>query len=311
MSTPIEQFPPGGKVIPNRKKVLLADGVILLSALIWGGDYIFAKNLLETITPGRLNALRFSVCAVILLFVAFKKLKQVPVREIAGCLLTGFCMFGGFFFQTGGLRLTSIGNNAFIVSSYVIFVPFVLWMLQRQRPGIGAFLSALVCVSGIALLTLNRATKPNLGDVMTLISAVCFAFEIVLIGIFARRVDPVVLAFLEACVVAVCFNIYAAFAEPPIPRLDGGMIGSLIYLTFLGATATHIMVTLAMKHTSSVHASIICSLESVFGLLMAVLFLGETVQWKQAFGCVLVFLAVLFTELWDQIVPAKTRTSSV
>ena len=284
-----------------RKRMLTADGVILISAVIWGGDYIFAKDLLEIMPPGWLNAIRFSVCAVILAFFAGGKLRGLKRRDIAGCVLTGFCMFAGFFFQTGGLKHTSVGNNAFIVSSYVIFVPFVSWLIRRSRPGAGAFVSAGVCVTGIALLTLKGTGAVNIGDIMTLGAAGAFAFEIVLIGIFARRVEPIVLAFLEALVVAVCFDIYAPLVEPLPPIPDRSMILSMAYLTFLGATATHIMVTLAMKHTSAVHAAIICSLESVFGIMMAVIFLGDLLTPRIVAGCILVFLAVVLTEVWEPL----------
>lgn len=279
--------------------MLIADGVILLSAIIWGGDYIVAKDLLEVFPPGRLNALRFTVCAVILFFVARRRVRSLSRGEIAGCALTGVFMFFGFFFQTGGLKHTSVGNNAFIVSAYVIFVPFIAWIIRRSRPGLGSFIAAVVCVTGIGLLTLNSALRMNIGDLMTLGAAVSFAFEIVLIGIYAHRVDPLALAFIEAAVVAVLFNIYAPLAEPRPPVPDGRMILSIAYLTFLGATATHIMVTLAMKHTTAIHAAIICSLESVFGLLMAVLFLGDRLTSRSITGSALVFLAVILTEVWE------------
>ena len=136
---------------------------------------------------------------------------------------------------------------------------------------------------------------------MSLGAAVSFALEIVLIGIFARRVEPIVLAFIEALVVAVFFLIYAPLAEPPMPHLTGRMVLSMLYLTFLGATATHIMVTLAMKHTSSIHASIICSLEAVFGIVLAVLFLGDRLSLRSILGCILVFMAVLLTEVWEPL----------
>jgi len=288
-------------ITDTRKRMLIADGVILLSALIWGGDYIIAKDLLETVPPGWLNAVRFTTCAVLLFFFAGKRVKKLSTHEVLGCALTGLCMFGGFFFQTGGLKHTTVGNNAFIVSSYVIFVPFIIWLIQRKRPGAGAIISAVVCVTGIALLTLNRSFAVNIGDLMTLGAAVSFAFEIVLISIYARRVDPLVLAFIEALVVALCFDIYAPLAEPPFPRLEGRMIFSMLYLTFLGATATHIMVTLAMKYTSSVHASIICSLESVFGIIMAVIFMGEVLTGRIVGGCILVFSAVILTEVWNPL----------
>lgn len=279
--------------------MFIADSVILLSAFIWGADYIIAKDALLTMPPGWLNAIRFTVSAVLLAIFGRRRIAGLSRKEYAGCALTGLCMFGGFFFQTNGLKYSSVGNSAFIVSAYVIIVPFILWLIQRERPSGGSFLGAALCVVGIGLLALDSNFMISRGDGFTLCAAFCFAFEIVLIGRYAKRLDPLALAFIEAVVVAICFDIYAPIFEQLPPPPDIRLILSMLYLTFLGAIATHIMITLAMKHTSTVHASLLCSMESVFGIIMAVIFLGDVLSAKMITGCSLVFLAVVVVEAWE------------
>ena len=50
-----------------------------------------------------------------------------------------------------------------------------------------------------------------------------------------------------------------------------------------------------------VHAAIICSLESVFGIMLAVIFLGDILTPRIVAGCILVFLAVVLTEVWEPL----------
>ena len=53
----------------------------------------------------------------------------------------------------------------------------------------------------------------------------------------------------------------------------------------------------AQKYAKPSHASIIMSLESVFGLLAGIILLGETVTKQAALGCVLIFISVISSEL--------------
>lgn len=54
--------------------------------------------------------------------------------------------------------------------------------------------------------------------------------------------------------------------------------------------------TIGQKHTPPQTASIILTLESVFGTLLSVLFYHERLSFKTAAGFVLIFVAVLISE---------------
>ena len=54
---------------------------------------------------------------------------------------------------------------------------------------------------------------------------------------------------------------------------------------------------MAQKFTPSTHASILLSLESVFGALSGIILLGELFTPQMILGSVLIFIAILLTEL--------------
>jgi len=297
------------KNLSPTKKILIADLSILFSALLWGGDYIFAKKALESINPGYLNAIRFSVCALILLAILWKRLSRITRFDIGIGLITGLMMFGGFIGQTTGLMLTTVGNNAFITSAYVVLVPFITWGLTKIRPGGNNFLAVLVCIIGIGFLTFEGRSALSRGDLLTLSGAIFFGFELALLGIYAKKMDPFILAFLEAAVVAVLFWIYAlSFEKPPI-HFDRSLLISMAYITFFGSVVTHIIVTVALKYTSASHGAILCSTEALFGVILAVIFLGERLSWNGWLGSFLVLIAVLTAEVGEYLF--KTRTAEV
>ena len=53
----------------------------------------------------------------------------------------------------------------------------------------------------------------------------------------------------------------------------------------------------AQKYADPSHATIIMSLESVFGLASSIIFLGESLTLRAGAGCALIFVSVLVSEL--------------
>lgn len=289
------------KNLSPAKKIIIADFSILFSALLWGGDYIFAKKALETINPGYMNAVRFSVCSLILLIILRKRLSKITRFDLIIGFVTGLMMFGGFIGQTAGLKMTSVGNNAFITSTYVVMVPFIAWAMTKRRPGGNNFIAVLLCITGIGFLTLEGGNALARGDLLTLAGAIFFGFELALLGIYAKKMDPFVLAFLEASVVAILFWIYALSFESPPAFIDRSLVISMAYITFFGSVVTHIIVTVALKYTSSSHGAILCSTEALFGVVLAVIFLGERLSLNGWLGSLLVLIAVLIAEIGESL----------
>jgi len=283
-----------------RNKAVVADLAILFAALLWGADYIVAKRALEVIPPGYMNGIRFSICALILFVFVGRKLLKTSPRDIISGILAGVMMFGGFTGQTLGLMHSSVGNNAFITSAYVILVPFIAWALTRTRPGFNNFIAVFLTTVGVAMLTLQQQVSVSTGDLYTLSGAVFFAFEIALLGVFAKRMDPFVLAFFEAAVTGILSFAYAVAVEPVPAVPDGTLLLQLAYITFLGSAVTHITVTVALKYTSSSRGAVLCATESVYAVILAALFLGELLNLRSMTGSILIFSAVLVTELGER-----------
>ncbi len=285
------------KNLSNRKKILFADISILFSAILWGGDYIVAKSALDVIPPGFMNAIRFSICALLMLIFLWNRIKKMSLSDIYVGVITGVMMFGGFIGQTTGLKYTTVGNNAFITSAYVIIVPFIAWFLTRERPKRNSFFAVFLTVLGIGFLTLQGSFSISRGDGITLIGAVFFGLELALLGKYAKKMDVLILAFLEAAVAGILFWIYAFSFETAPVMWDQNLILSMVYITFFGSVITHITVTVALKYTTSSRGAVLCATEALFGVFLAAIFLGERLYLNGWIGSALILAAVLVSEL--------------
>lgn len=293
----------------EKKKRIYADSALVIAALLWGGEYVVAKHALESISPHYLNATRFFLgfCGLSILF--HKKLLKINKQDIRAGWMTGIFMFGGYAAQTIGLQYINAGNSAFLSSAYIIMVPFIVWALTKKKPDSHVFFSAAICMIGIGLLTVQENFYISFGDTLTLICAVFFAAMLVSIDYFAKKVDPILLTILQMGFVSILSFGFALFSET-FPVIRGFVWLEMIYLVILGTIATQLLTNIAMKYSVSNHASIIFSLESVFAILFAFIFLKERLTLRMGIGCILIFLAILITETRPRFLrPSKSHDS--
>ncbi len=282
-----------------KNRTLTADIMILISALLWGGEYVVVKDALDFMPPNWINALRFILASIIMVPIFFRQIRSISKDEIRAGLLLGTFLFGGFCLQTVGIQYTTAGKSGFLTSTYVVMIPFITWRLKRKFPGIKAILSALICTAGFALLSLEGGLKFNSGDVMTIGAAVCFSGSILSFEYYSRKFEPINLTFVEMAVGGLLSLALAAATEKfPVDVSPGRVeIFQLLYLVILGSLACHILSNFAMRWSEAAHAAILWSLESVFAMVFGIIFLHEAITGRSIGGFILILFAVLLTEL--------------
>ena len=282
---------------PGSGRVLKADLAILLASLLWGGEYIVVKDVIDVLPPYYINTVRFLLSFLILSVVFFQRIKTTTVYNLKAGFVCGFFLFVGFAAQTIGVQYTTASKSGFLTATYVVIVPFVIWFLHRRFPGLQVLLSAFICMTGIFFLTASESFSLGTGDMLTMFAAFWFACCIIAIDHFSKRMDPILLTILELAFAGLFSLIFMLATREPSPTLTGSSLVSLAYLVFLGTIACHLLSNIAQRYTYSTHASIIFSLEAVFSLVFAVIFLGETFTQLMGLGFGLIFLALILTEL--------------
>lgn len=281
----------------DKKKVILSDASLLLVAVIWGGGFSFTKNILQYLTPLYFLAARFLLAALVLALLFYPRVKKATRHDIKNSLVVGVFLTTAFVAQTVGLLFTTPGKQAFITSAYVVMVPFLSYLVSRRPPARKEIVGAFLCMVGLSMLSLTRDMQVNLGDVLTFIAAIGFAGHIVVIGHFANRVDAVVMNVYQFVLAGVTCLLLAFVLEPMPTELAFPAIYSLAYLVLFSSVGAFMIQVTALKHTHPTHAGIILSMEAVFGALFAYLFWREVFTPVMLLGCVVVFIAILVTEV--------------
>ncbi|MDF2888157.1 MAG: protein of unknown function transrane [Lacrimispora sp.] len=271
---------------------------LIFTTIIWGSAFVVMKNSVDVISPTYLLALRFTIAFAALAMVFWKRLKRVGKTDIICGLVLGFFLFISYFFQTYGLKYTTASKNAFITTLYVILVPFLHWFFNRKKPSKNNVGAAAIAVIGLGFVSLEGDLRVNIGDFMTLICGVFFAFHIVFVDRYTENHDPIILTVMQMAVAAGLSWVVAPVLEGGLDLsvIDHSMAVSLLYLGIFSTMICFLLQNMGQKHLSPNTSSIILSFESVFGLLFSVFLLGEPVTLKLLTGCALLFLSVILSE---------------
>ena len=131
-------------------------------------------------------------------------------------------------------------------------------------------------------------------------AAFWFAVQIEVMVAVADGRDIIAMTTMEFFVMGLVNLLYGVFFEPA-PALEvfrgGDFWMAMGYLTILSACVCTVFQNVGQAHVPPAQASLLLSLESVFGVLFSVLFFGEELTLQLALGFTLVFCAILLSEL--------------
>lgn len=275
--------------------------MLLGASLIWGGSYIALKGALDVIPASWLIATRFLAAGTLLALVMLPRL----VRYLDGSHLLAGGVLGlvgglGYLVQNMGLADTTPSNNAFLTATYCVMVPFVNWFLTRRRPTGKNVLAAVLCLVGVGFVSMGDTLVLALrgGDWLTLLGAVFFALQIVLIARLAPAHDALVLTVVEFFAMGLV-SLVVALALDPLPTLTPtwDLVLQLGYVVVLSSVVATLCQNVGQTHVPPAQASLLMCLESVFGVALSVLVYGDPLTWRLALGFGLIFVAVVLSEV--------------
>ena len=211
-------------------------------------------------------------------------------------VICGLALFAASSLQQIGLVYTDAGKAGFLTAMYIVFVPF-LGLFVGRKPGRNALLSLIPAIVGLYLLSCTSVSGINKGDVLLLLCAVAFSVQILLIDRHCAGLDGLKLNCIQALVVAVLSVPWALLTETVDASLIAACWLPLGYAGVLSMGVAYTLQIVGQKRVAPSAAALLMSLESVFAALFGWLLLHETMTKAELLGCVLVFAAVVISQL--------------
>lgn len=279
------------------KKRGLSNLLLLMTAILWGSGFIAQRLGSDNITPFTFNGFRFLLAGITFLVIA--KFRLPKDRESQKIIFwSGVVLFAGSTFQQLGMRYTSIGNTGFITTIYVSLVPFLSYVIFRERVTRQAFLAAIIAMIGLYLISTAGKGLENMsiGDMIVFIGSFFWATHILIVA-KAKKIPAAQFTsgqFLVAAVLNLtCWVIFDGASTTNLLKIAPAIAYSGIFVVGLGFT----LQAVGQKNANSAEAAIILGTESVFAMIFGAIIYHESFNLSQAIGAVLIFLSVVFSVL--------------
>ena len=303
--------------LEKRRKISQPVAVIglLVAACFWGGMYVVAKDAMEVISANWMLCIRFLAAFIIMLVIYWKYVKKVTKEDLKGGLVTGLFMGSAYTSMTIGLSYINAGNCAFITDSYVIWIPIVLFIGWKVKPGFHIFIAAALALIGVAFMTLQGGLHLRFGDLITLVGSFLWTGELIAIDIYSKKIKPQVLVTFQTLTVCIFTFIMALILREPTPTLsvlsEPKLILQFAYLVILATFVANSCQNYFQSYVSSTTVSVVFPTESIFATVFGIIFLGEVLTGMTFIGMLFLVAAILMNTLGGRIFRKKDSQEKV
>ncbi|BCX78842.1 DMT family transporter [Campylobacter sp. 19-13652] len=282
-----------------------ADLALFVIAIMWGVTFLPMAEALKTNGVFTILFYRFSIATLLMLVILLKMRHKFDKPSFYRGVALGVLLFFGFWTQTEALKYTFSSTVAFITGLNVIFTPFIVLVLFKDRLSVYALVGAFLAAFGLYYLSAAELGV-GLGEVLSTACAIFYSFEIIFAGRFVRKYNLYTLVITELFVVAVLSFFGAFFTENrAIAVWDSVFINTLIITSFFATFVAFLVQNWAQKFTSSAKTSLILTFEPVSAGFIGYFWGAEMLTSTQLMGAGLIMLGILISELGGAVFSKK------
>jgi drug/metabolite transporter (DMT)-like permease len=289
---------------------LVINSTLAFVALIWGLGFIPQRLGLETLGPMAFNAWRFAFGAITIIPILwlFKvgRAELLNKNTLIAGLILGTLLTAAAGFQQISLGFSKVANVAFITGFYVIFVP-VFGLFVNHRYSLVTWLGGGLALLGLALLSGFQGEMQFKGDGLALLGAVFWALQLLVITYFVKQYNEYALAFYQFVFCAV-FSLMASlmFESSLFATGSEGYLWALVNGVIVVGIAYTLQIVV-LKHSDPFVASVIFSLESVFGAIAGYWFFQEILGFYGFIGAALMLIGCLLAQITEKTLAVQNN----
>ena len=223
--------------------------------------------------------------------------RQLSAATLAKGVFTGIILFLIFYGMVNGVNHTTASTAGFLTSTTVVMVPVLECLLKRTLPSKTIVISILLSVAGLFLLTAKDGIVFDTGAAYCLTGAFFYAVYIIVFARLAKGNDTLLISIIQLGVASLTGAVFMFLSETPSLPATPTQWGAILGLGLICSAYGFVVQPIAQRYTTPEKIGLIFSLEPVFSALLSWLFLHEILGFKGYTGAILIFAAVIFTEL--------------
>lgn len=238
--------------------------------------------------------------------------KKFPFKDVLiGGACCGIPLFIGGNLQQHAFNYIDVGKVGFITALYMVLVP-VIGIFLKQKARFNIWIGVAFGVIGLYFLSIPKGDfSIGKGELITICCSVAFAAHILVIDHFCKKVNNIALScvqfFVAGTLSVICMFI---FEEPKLSEISGAWL-PLVYAGVMSCGVAFTAQIFGQKYAEPAVASLLLCLESVFAVLFGWLLLDQMLSQRELFGCLIMFIAIVFTQVPTEVFlkPFKKKNS--
>ncbi|WBF55195.1 DMT family transporter [Lysinibacillus sp. JK80] len=285
-------------------------GLMLVTSLLWGGNFVVAKTLVAHASPMTLTLVRWLIAVIVLLpLVWWKEKRLVPAKAalVPLCLMgiTGVALFN--IFQFLALERTTSTNAGLISTMNTMSIALFSFAFLKEKINGLQLLAMVLSLLGV-FLVLSKGDwqllwhfQLNTGD-LWMVAAVCVWGLYSVCSKWAMQTTSPLMATLYAGLFGVLILVPFTITDFTFSEIDSSFILSLLYTGVISTVVCMVFWNIGVQQLGATTSGIFLNFNPIFTALLAFLFIGEQLSWLQGIGGIIVILGCyLFTHF-------KTKT---
>ena len=292
-------------------KISLAYLALVITTVAWSSSLIFAKLIFDEVSPIVFVALRYTLACPFLLALTLQQnrnnksgslKKNWKILLIAG--LSG--PFISQIMQYIGLAMTTASDALILLNLTPIFAIVLAAPLLKEKITLDKILGLLLATIGVILIVMN--TSPEyaainvqriLGDIIVIASTFFFAINGIAGKIAVKYENAVTVTFYSTLFAVPFIWISAALLEDVTVLFRMNAVTWLViaWVAIVNTVMAFILYYQSMKYIEASRVQITLNLVAVWGVLMSVLILHETITLLQITGGFLTIIGVILAQM--------------
>ncbi len=287
--------------------------------LLWSGNSVFARGAADIMPPMNLAFWRWGVGIVVLFPFASRALWRDRATYLKHwklflvVALAGVTGFNSFVYHA--VQHTTAIHATLITSAIPAAGVVAAWLVYRETISLRMALGMLVAFFGVVVVISNGNVSVlanlafNVGDLIALLAVVAWTIYSIGLRAMPRGLNPMGL-LLGVMIVGWFFLIpffgyELAQGDRAAPTL--GNLAGIVYLGVFASVVAFAFFNYGLAKIGSTRANVFNYLSPIFSGVLAVVFLGEALEWFHGLSIALIFGGIYLAQNARRAAPVEVK----
>lgn len=285
----------------KEKKTIFYAALLLMECLLWGVGNPIMKIGLEVVPPLYCLSLRYGLAFFLfMLFFGKRVITKMKTAYVKPYLIISAFTAASFVASAFSLMQTTATNSGFLMSTAVIFTPFLSYYILKSKIEMKHMIPIAVVVVGLYLLCSGgSAATFGWGEIFALLCALTGAAMLVFSSKYIRDMDPIVTTTMQTGFTGLfCLAFALPFEHFPgftgIPAVGWAVI---LYLAVGCTCIAYLFQNISLRRVPATYVALIFCSEPIFTAVASYFMLGERLSTQGIVGSVLIMASIVLASL--------------